>query len=80
MSNQETLELLPPLFSEIARAFADHPDGWLVLMGVSGCGKTHLLRGFRRHVQEYGRGFIVYAIRTASNVAGKYHLRTGWKR
>ena len=26
MSNQETLELLPPLFSEIARAFADHPE------------------------------------------------------
>lgn len=25
-----------------AKAFAQNPDGWLVLMGVSGCGKTHL--------------------------------------
>lgn len=33
----------------------------LLVLGDSGCGKTHLLRGFRRHVQEYGRGFVVYA-------------------
>jgi DNA replication protein DnaC len=25
-----------------AEAFADQPDGWLVLVGASGCGKTHL--------------------------------------
>lgn len=25
-----------------ARAFAANPDGWLILSGVSGCGKTHL--------------------------------------
>lgn len=25
-----------------ARAFADNPTGWLVVMGTSGCGKTHL--------------------------------------
>ena len=33
----------------------------LVVLGDSGCGKTHLLRGFRRHVQEGNRGFVVYA-------------------
>jgi DNA replication protein DnaC len=27
---------------EIARAFADNPQGWLVLLGGYGCGKTHL--------------------------------------
>jgi len=25
-----------------ARAFADAPEGWLVLSGASGCGKTHI--------------------------------------
>jgi len=33
----------------------------LLVLGDSGSGKTHLLRGFRHHVQEYGRGFVVYA-------------------
>ena len=33
----------------------------LLVLGDSGAGKTHLLRGFRRYVHEYGRGFIVYA-------------------
>lgn len=27
---------------ESARAYADHPEGWLVLQGGYGCGKTHL--------------------------------------
>lgn len=27
---------------QAAKAFADKPEGWLVLMGPSGCGKTHL--------------------------------------
>lgn len=27
---------------QIARQYAESPDGWLVLVGVNGCGKTHL--------------------------------------
>jgi len=27
---------------ETARGFAEDPDGWLILAGVNGCGKTHL--------------------------------------
>jgi hypothetical protein len=33
----------------------------LVVLGDSGAGKTHLLRGFRHHVQEGNHGFVVYA-------------------
>ncbi len=27
---------------QVARSFADSPDGWLILTGTYGCGKTHL--------------------------------------
>jgi energy-coupling factor transporter ATP-binding protein EcfA2 len=48
----------------------------LLVLGESGCGKTHLLRGFRRHVQEYGRGFIVYAqLQSSSNDYERYLLQ-----
>jgi GTPase SAR1 family protein len=33
----------------------------LLLLGDSGSGKTHLLRSFRRHVQDRGRGLVAYA-------------------
>jgi len=26
----------------LAKDFADNPDGWLILQGINGCGKTHL--------------------------------------
>ncbi|MBC7975459.1 MAG: AAA family ATPase [Myxococcales bacterium] len=49
----------------VAQATMQHqaPDlgQMLVVLGDSGAGKTHLLRGFRRHVQEGNRGFVVYA-------------------
>lgn len=38
----------------------------LLILGESGSGKTHLLRGFRRYLHEYGRGFAVYAQMSAS--------------
>jgi hypothetical protein len=38
----------------------------LLVVGSSGYGKTHLLRSFWSHVQEYGRGFVAYAQMDAS--------------
>lgn len=32
-----------------------------LILGDSGSGKTHLLRGLRRYVHQYRRGFVVYA-------------------
>lgn len=32
-----------------ARTFADDPKGWFVLVGVFGCGKTHLAAAMARH-------------------------------
>jgi len=34
---------------EGAKAFAQDPQGWLVLMGASGCGKTHLAAAVANH-------------------------------
>jgi DNA replication protein DnaC len=34
---------------EAARAFADNPKGWLVLLGASGSGKTHLACAIANH-------------------------------
>jgi len=47
----------------------------LLLLGDSGSGKTHLLRGFRRHAQEHGRGLVVYAqMRSAADDYARYLL------
>ncbi|HEX8111740.1 MAG TPA: hypothetical protein VF516_28610, partial [Kofleriaceae bacterium] len=48
----------------------------LLVLGASGAGKTHLLRGFRRHVHEYGRGFVVYAqLQSETDDYGRYLLQ-----
>lgn len=48
----------------------------LLVLGDSGAGKTHLLRGFRRHVQEFGRGFVAYAqLPSSSEDYPQYLLR-----
>jgi len=38
----------------IAKAFAEKPEGWLVLMGPSGCGKTHLAAAIANHCLKLG--------------------------
>lgn len=48
----------------------------MLILGDSGAGKTHLLRGLRKHVQEYGRGFVVYAqLHSASEDYPRYLLQ-----
>lgn len=48
----------------------------MLILGDSGTGKTHLLRGLRKHVQEYGRGFVVYAqLHSASEDYPRYLLQ-----
>lgn len=39
---------------QAARAFAEKPEGWLVLTGPSGCGKTHLAAAIARHRMDNG--------------------------
>jgi replicative DNA helicase loader DnaI len=38
-----------------AKAFADEPEGWLVLFGPSGCGKTHLACAIANHRLSLGQ-------------------------
>ena len=40
---------------QAARAFADNPEGWLVLSGPSGCGKTHLACAIASHCLSSGK-------------------------
>ncbi|MFC2010556.1 ATP-binding protein [Chloroflexota bacterium] len=40
---------------QAAQAFADEPQGWLVLSGPSGCGKTHLAAAITNHCIENNR-------------------------
>lgn len=37
-----------------ARNFAEHPEGWLVLLGRTGCGKTHLAASIGHHLEAKG--------------------------
>jgi DNA replication protein DnaC len=39
---------------ELAWSFAQEPDGWLVLEGVVGCGKTHLAAAIKNERDEHG--------------------------
>jgi len=39
---------------EAAQAFAQHPEGWLVLAGSSGAGKTHLAAAIANQILEHG--------------------------
>jgi energy-coupling factor transporter ATP-binding protein EcfA2 len=47
----------------------------LLLLGDSGCGKTHLLRAFRSHVHERSLGFVGYMqMTTSTSNYGRYVL------
>lgn len=40
---------------ETARTFADNPNGWLILLGGYGCGKTHLAAAIANHIVSQGQ-------------------------
>lgn len=45
-----------------ARGFADHPQGWLVLSGTYGCGKTHLAAAIANHQLVAGRPTPMFVV------------------
>jgi len=49
----EHVRSLEKAFDE-SRAFADDPDGWLVLTGPYGCGKTHLAAAIANYRADHG--------------------------
>jgi len=38
----------------IAKEYAENPQGWLVFMGMYGCGKTHLAAAIANHLHQQG--------------------------
>lgn len=46
----------------IARNFATHPEGWLVLAGETGCGKTHLAAAVAHQQRASGKPFLFVAV------------------
>lgn len=44
------------------RAYAADPQGWLVLAGVSGCGKTHLAAAIAHHRVEHDQGDVMFIV------------------
>jgi DNA replication protein DnaC len=40
---------------EVALEFAQNPEGWLILLGGYGCGKTHLAAAIANHVIDQGQ-------------------------
>ena len=45
-----------------AREFADDPDGWLILLGGYGCGKTHLAVSIANYCIEQGRSALFVVV------------------
>ena len=56
-----------------ARAFADKPEGWLILVGPSGCGKTHLAAAIAN--ERVSHGYPVFFV-TAPDLLD--HLRSAF--
>jgi DNA replication protein DnaC len=46
----------------IARDFAQRPEGWLVLAGETGCGKTHLAAAIAHQQREAGKAYMFVAV------------------
>jgi DNA replication protein DnaC len=50
-----------PAFSA-AFEFASDPDGWLVLVGITGCGKTHLAVAIAKECLRQGKAVLVQTV------------------
>ncbi len=46
----------------LATEFARSPDGWLVLMGVTGCGKTHLAAAIANYRRQAGQPVLFVVV------------------
>ncbi len=47
---------------ELARNYAQHPQGWLVFTGIYGCGKTHLAAAIGHECQDRGIGVVFVTV------------------
>lgn len=45
-----------------AKSFAEHPDGWLVLLGASGSGKTHVAAAIANHAIVFGHAALFVVV------------------
>ncbi len=46
----------------LARSFAESPQGWLVFLGTNGCGKTHLAVAIANHLRNEGRSALFVVV------------------
>jgi len=47
---------------ETARRYAENPEGWLILLGGYGCGKTHLAAAIANRAIEGGQGVLFVTV------------------
>ena len=59
---------------EDARAFAESPEGWLMLSGASGCGKTHIAAAIVNRIIERGQPALFVVVPDLLD-----HLRAGYQ-
>jgi DNA replication protein DnaC len=57
-----------------ARAFAESPQGWLLLSGASGCGKTHIAAAIVNRIIERGQPALFVVVPDLLD-----HLRAGYQ-
>ena len=56
---------------DLARHYAENPEGWLVLFGRYGCGKTHLAAAIANRAIERGQPVLFMLCQSQSNTLAK---------
>ncbi len=46
----------------LARSFAESPQGWLIFLGVNGCGKTHLAAAIANYLHAEGKPMLFVVV------------------